>query len=157
MSKLIAVHKEGQEGGLHIDAMTGQIATPPADRPDWADGYAVALLAERTGWYEQRLGTQLPDNIRAPELLQADDLGWIGVDAEGSEVEIEADHETRITILADLINIDRSTDAGTKNFQNVLASAEVNHSYSTQPTDEATLEEAEGKSFEDTSRKAVNG
>ena len=79
----IIIHKADQEGAFHIDALTGQITTPTDERPEWAEGYAVALLGERTGWYEQRLGQQLPDNIRKPAMIDASDLGWIALLVSG--------------------------------------------------------------------------
>ncbi|UIY29207.1 hypothetical protein LZK73_21985 [Neorhizobium galegae] len=143
----IAIHKAGHEGAFHITALEGQIVTPFDERPDWAEGYAVALLGERTGWYEQRLGKQLPDSIRKPEMIDVRDLGWIALDHEGSEVEIEADGDYRMDVLAGILNIDREDFDGERNFKDTLAEAEANHSYATHPADEATLEEVEGKSF----------
>jgi phage gp46-like protein len=148
---------EGQEGAIHIDALDGRVLTAPDDRPEWADGYAVALLGERIGWYEARLGQQLPESIRKPEILVAQDLGWIGMDAEADEVEIEADTDHRMTTLANLLNIDREDFDQERNFQNVLAQADIDHTYSTHPTTEATLEEVEGASFADVEKKAVHG
>jgi len=148
----IAIHKAEHEGAFHIDALTGQVTTPVDERPEWAEGFAVALLGERTGWYEQRLGKELPESIRKPELIDASDLGWIAFDAEGSEVEIEADSDHRMDVLAGILNIDREDFDGEKELQGTVAEAEVNHSYTTQPTEEATLEEVEGKSFEEVAK-----
>lgn len=153
----IAIHKANHEGAFHIDALTGQVVTPVDDRPDWAEGFAVALLGERTGWYEQRLGQHLPDSIRKPEMIDASDLGWIGFDHEGSEVEIEADGDHRMDVLAGLLNIDREDFDGGALLENTLAEAEANHTYTTHPTDEATLEEVEGKSFEEIERISAQG
>ena len=147
MTNRIAIHKAGLEGAFHIDALDGRVVTPVDERPDWAEGFAVALLGERWGWYEQRLGRNLPDSIRKPEMIDANDLGWIAFDHEGQEVEIEADSDHRMDILAGLLNVDREDFDGEKNFQGSLAHAEATHSYATQPTSEATLEEAEGLSF----------
>lgn len=155
MSNRIAVTKSGHEGGIHIDALTGQIVTPPEQRPDWAEGYAVALLGERTGWYEKRLGEQLSESIRKPDMIDASDLGWVGVDAEGDEVEIEASHEFRMDVLSGLLNIDRQDFDQERNFQNAIAQAELDHTYVTHATDEATLQEIEGTSFNEVA-KAVN-
>ncbi|MCC5780514.1 hypothetical protein H7H48_15745 [Nitratireductor sp. B36] len=157
MTNRIAVHMEGQEGALHIDGLTGQIVTPNQERPEWADGYAVALLAERIGWYEQRLGHQLPEAIRKPQLLTAQDLGWIGVDAEGDEVEIEANAEHRMELLAGYLGIDRTDFDQERNFAGAIAQADVDHTYVTQATDEATLEQVEGQGFSETQKKAING
>jgi len=148
----IIIHKADQEGAFHIDALTGQITTPTDERPEWAEGYAVALLSERTGWYEQRLGQQLPDNIRKPDMIDASDLGWIAFDHEGSEVEIEANTEYRMDTLAGILNIDREDYDGGLRLDSTVAEAEANHSYTTHPTDEATLEEVEGKGFEEVAK-----
>lgn len=154
MSRII-VHKADHAGALHIDARTGEILTPLSERPEWADNYAVALLAERTGWYEQRLGKQLPETLTRPEMLDTADLGWIAFDAEGDEVEIEADADHRMDILAGILNVNREDyDQGLR-FENTLAEAEATHSYATQPATEATLAEVEGVGFEDLQRKAV--
>lgn len=155
MTNRIIIHKADHEGALHIDARTGEILTRMAERPEWADGYAVALLAERTGWYEQRLGENLPERLYRPEILDAADLGWIAFDAEGEEVEIEADTDHRMDILADILNVDRSDfDQGLR-FERTLAEAEATHTYATQPTTEATLGEVEGVGFEEHQRKTA--
>lgn len=154
MTNRIIVHKADNEGAIHIDARTGEILTPLSERPEWADGYAVALLAERTGWYEQRLGKQLPDTLTRPEMLDTADLGWIAFDAEGEEVEIEADTDHRMDVLAELLNVDRSDyDQGLR-LENTLAEAEATHTYATHPTAEATLAEVEGVGFTEAERKA---
>lgn len=137
MTKLIAVHKEGFEGGIHIDAQTGQVVTPADQQPEWSNGYAVALLAERTGWYEKQVGAFLPSNLLRPEILSANDLGWIGLDEAHDEVEIEADLDYRMEQLESLISTTTT-----------LAEHEMAHSYSTNPTSEETLEQAEGVQFE---------
>lgn len=151
----IIVHKADHEGALHIDGLTGQVLTPPDDRPEWSDGFAVALLAERTGWYEQRLGQHLPDPIRKPEMLDVADLGWIAFDAEGEEVEIEADTDHRMDILASILDVDREDFDQGLAFKNRLAEAEATHTYTTQTTTEASLAEVEGVGFEELQRKAV--
>lgn len=155
MSNRIIVHKADHEGALHIDARTGEILTPLSERPEWADGYAVALLAERTGWYEQRLGQHLPDSLTRPEMLDTADLGWIAFDAEGEEVEIEADVDHRMDILAGIFNVDRENFDDGLRFENTLAEAEATHTYATQPTSEATLGEVEGVGFADLQRKTA--
>lgn len=149
------VIKTGEEGGLHIHAMTGQVLTEMDQRPVWAEGYAVALLAERTGWYEKRLGQHLSDELRAPEIYNVADLGWIAFDAEGEEVEIEADTDHRMDNLAAILDVDRTDFDQGLQFKNVLTEAEVNHSYTTHPTTEATLAEVEGQGFEEVQRKVV--
>lgn len=153
----ILIHKDGEEGSIQIDRLEGKVMTPADERPEWADGIAVALLTERVGYYETRLGTQLSQELRSPEVIVFQDLGWIGVDAEGDEVELEADGEFRMNILADMLGVDREDFTDTKNFQGALASIELDQTYKTQPTGEATLAEAEGITFGEVEKKAVNG
>ncbi|MBO6814539.1 MAG: hypothetical protein JJ891_06750 [Rhizobiaceae bacterium] len=148
VGKEVPVHKEGHEGVLMVDSLTGEVTTPTDQKPEWADGFAVALLAERTGYYESRLGTELSDELRSPEMFDADDLGWIGLDAEGDEVEIEASGEKRMTLLAEELGVDRE-NLDEDQFSNATAEVEVDYSYITHPTDEATLSEAEGITFEE--------
>lgn len=156
MTKRIIVTLEGQEGAFHIDA-EGKNITPADERPVWAENYAHALWSERTGWYEKRLGEQLPEAIRMPETIDARDLGWIAFDHEGDEVELEADNEYRMDQLAKHLDIDRMDFDQERNFQKATMSAEVDHTYRTHPTDEATLEEAEKASFEEDIRVAQAG
>jgi hypothetical protein len=156
MSNLIAVIKEGQEGGIHID-IEGKVVTRTIDRPEWADGYANAMLGERIGWYEQRLGTQLGETMRKPEILLADDLEWIGVDAEGSEVHIESNGETRMSILAGLLGVDLEDQEATAILKNSVVKGEVAHTYRTNPTNEETLGEIESQDFSEATRAAVAG
>lgn len=153
----IAVHKDGEEGAIHIDRLEGRVLTPADDRPEWADGLAAAMLAERVGWYERRLSSQLPEAVRSPDVIAFQDLGWVGVDAEGDEVELEADGEYRMEQLANMLGIDREDYEDEKNFKDAIASAEVDHTYKTQPTDEATLQDAEGQSFTEEQRAAAQG
>lgn len=155
MSDRITVHMEGAEGAIHVDAKDGRILTPVDERPEWAEGHAVALLGERVGWYEQRLCQPLPDNLRSPETVAYQDLGWIGVDAEGDEVEIEADADYRMTMLSNALGVDREDYDDQKHFKNAIASAEVAHTYRDNQTDETTLAEAEGETFAE--KKAATG
>ncbi|RWI06838.1 MAG: hypothetical protein EOQ89_03655 [Mesorhizobium sp.] len=157
MSKQIIITKTGEEGAILVDHLEGKVLTAADERPEWADGLAYAMLAERSGWYEKRLGRQLSAELARPEAMVFEDLEWIGIDAEGDEVHLEADIDYRMDKLAELMGIDREDFDGEKNFKNAIASAEATHTYSTQPTSEATLEEAEGKSFEEAERRAING
>jgi hypothetical protein len=155
--KKIIVHKTDAEGAMVIDALTGNIVTPADQRPDWADGYATAILAERVGYYEKRMGSHLPDGLRSPEAINVDDLSWVGVDTEGEEVEIEAKAEYRQTMLSTLLGIDTSADS----FDDFMAgegahTVMVDYTYQTHPTDEQTLAEAEGENFVATESHAVS-
>jgi hypothetical protein len=106
--KPIIVHKAGDEGVMEVDALTGAILTANDQRPDWAEGLAAALLQERLTFYETRFGKQ-SDQFKAVQ--QADaieylDLGWIGVNEDGDEIEIEANGEHRSEVVAKALGID---------------------------------------------------
>lgn len=105
----IIVHKEGEEGALTIDRLTGRITTPHEERPDWAEGYAVAMLEERIKFYTDRLGSQAPTDVLEPQAIEVSDLSWIGVNADGDEVETEAEAETRMSMIASVFGMDRET------------------------------------------------
>ncbi|KAB2661436.1 hypothetical protein F9K91_24880 [Brucella tritici] len=153
MKNAVLIHKDGEEGGFHIDGQTGKVMTSADERPLWAENYAVALLGERTGWFEQRLGQHLPDGIRKPQIMDVRELGWIAFDEEGDEVEVEADTDYRMDVLAKLLDVDRMDFDQERNFKRSVAQAEVDHTYRTQPTDEATLAEVEGLSFQELENK----
>lgn len=158
MSNRIAIIKAGHEGGIHIDALSGQVIQE-GELPAWAEGYVVAALSERTGWYEKRLGIQLPEAIRKPEVILVDDLEWLGLDGEGDEVHIEASNDTRMECLAKHMGLDLDAEGFEHSplMQQAIARAEATHTYATHETDEATLEEAEGQTFGAIEKKAING
>lgn len=151
-SKTIIVHKEGSKETLLIDAHTGNILTAQEDRPSWHDGEIVALLAERSGYYAKTIG-KVPET----DIMNYEDLGWLGLDAEGDEVEIEADAEWRMQNVADILGIDRSADNFDAELKGQLATATVHMEQVQNPTAEITLGEAEGKTFEEVEKKAVTG
>lgn len=157
MSKQIIITKGGEEGSILIDHLDGRVLTPADERPQWADGLAAAMLVERTGWYEKRLGAQLSAEQARPDIIAFEDLEWVAIDAEADEVHLEADADFRMETLATIMGIDREDFDGVTNFQKSIASAEATHTYKTQPTEEATLAEAEGKDFEEATRQAVSG
>lgn len=101
--KSFVVHKTGEEGGLLIDAMSGAVLPNQPDRPEWSQGYAMAQLVERHGYYAKRLGVQFADTMKQPEAFNADDLAWLGLDEEGQEVEIAASTEYRSQVLKDVL------------------------------------------------------
>jgi hypothetical protein len=107
----IVIHKEGEEGALTVNRYTGVITTPGSERPEWAQGLATAMLAERIEFYGKRLGTdsQAFKNLADPQAIAFNDLAWIGVDANGDEIEIEADGDHRMDVVAQLIGVDRET------------------------------------------------
>lgn len=155
--KRIIVHKKGEEGAFHVDAMTGLVLTPPEERPMWSEGLATAMLAERVGYYERALGTNIPEGLRAPDAIAYEDLSWIGVDQEGDEVEIEANAEFRSEVLAELLSIDTSVEGWETLMENAVASASVDYTYMTHPTDEETLAEAEPHTFSEAEKKSAEG
>jgi len=146
----IAVTNEGHEGAIEIDRLTGQIVTPVDQRPEWAEGHAVALLAERTGYYEKRIGT-LPEHLSSPDNMVYQDLGWLGVDIEGDEVEIEANADYRMNLLGELLGVDTTDAEATIPGQSI----ELAHEQAANPSHEQTLQEVEGVGFEQ--KQAVNG
>lgn len=106
----LIVHKEGEEGALTIDRLTGRITTPHEDRPDWAEGFATALLSERTDFYLKRLGDgKAYQDIADAAAIEASDLSWIGVNADGDEIEIEASNDYRMDLVANCLGMDRET------------------------------------------------
>lgn len=105
------VHKEGEPGVILLD-LAGKIVTEPFDMPDWApEGIAVALLAERQRFYERSLGTVLAAPFLNTNAIAIDDLGWVATDADGAQVEREADAEYRMNLIAEVLEVDR--DEGT--------------------------------------------
>lgn len=155
--RTIPVHKAGDEGILTVDAMTGTITTPAGERPIWAEGLAVAMLAERVGFYERALGALAAESLRMPEVFEYADLSWVGVDEEGDEVEVEASHSYRSEQLAMHLGIDTSEAGWDASLPGAVAEAEVAHTYQTHPTDERTLAEAEGITFGQVEKQASNG
>lgn len=108
--KTITVHKEGEEGSLEVDFDTGTITTQVDDRPDWAEGLSTALLSERHQFYAQRLGEKYAEEHSRPSGIAYQDLGWIGAGEGGELMEISADHEYRMEIVAKVLGIDREAD-----------------------------------------------
>ena len=106
----ILIHREGAEGALAIDSLTGKITTPINERPDWSEGLAVADLAERHGFYSTRLGPDFAAQRLLDNPIDYRDLGWVGVDATGELLEIEADSEFRMDVIAEATGTVRTDD-----------------------------------------------
>ena len=161
MTKRIAIVNGDLEGGFHINATDFQVIQEgPDSLPEWAQGVVVGLMGERNGWYEKRLGTQLPESVLKPEVLQFKDLEWLALDHNGDEVHIEADPEVRMANLATILGLDLTDAESFQNsdvIRNAVATAEIDATRFTQPTDEVTLAEAEGMSFAEAERQAVTG
>lgn len=101
-----AVHCPGHDGALMIDHETGVIVGPPLDeRPEWAEGLAMALLHEHYRYYTLRTGPAYQE----PDVFAMGDLAWLGVDAEGDEMEVPASDDVRQDRLASMLGIDRET------------------------------------------------
>lgn len=157
--KPILVHKVGAEGGIEIDSFTGQIISDKATLPDWADGLVAASFGERNGWYQERLGDMnLPEGFTSPDSIAFQDLHWVGLDDKSREISIGADHEFRFDKLAEMLNID-TADIENFGIENAINEAVSTHDYTVNPTDEATLREAEAASqqgdVEQLQKKAV--
>lgn len=153
----IMVHKSDEEGAFIVDRKTGSVLTPSNEMPQWAEGLVSASLASRVGWYEQRLGAQLPEAIRSPSSIEHSDLDWVAVDEAGDYIDIEHNAEYRTGILGTLMGVDlEDFDNFEKNLGAEITSRLVDYSYSENPAGEETLAEAEGQSFKDSQLKAVN-
>jgi hypothetical protein len=117
-AKLITVHKEGEEGTITIDSLTGIVKPHEGqEAPLWADGLTCALLQERVAYYfgndkqAPRLDRQrFEQQIMGVDTISFEDLGWVAVDPEGATVELEADGDHRMQVIADLLGIDRSAE-----------------------------------------------
>lgn len=126
----ILVHKEGAEGSIELHALTGQVTTPTDELPDWAEGLIVGLIVERKRWYETRLGKErFEAQHRDPHAIIMQDLGWVAIDPEtGEEMEVEADSEYRMGVIAKVLGIDLepgATGETSENFGKVLAEVEI--------------------------------
>lgn len=110
------IHKKDAEGVLEIDALTGQVLPGQHDRPEWSDGLVLAQLTERHLFYASRLGDAYSEEMKMPELLAFEDLGWLCVDPTITEEEggedgatsyREADDEFRMNVIANILAISR--------------------------------------------------
>lgn len=105
----IIVHKEGDEGTLTIDALSGAIVTELDQRPDWADGLVAALHQQRLSWYELRLGAESAafKAIKDADAIEYADLDWLGISEDTQdEITIEANPEYRSEVVAKALGID---------------------------------------------------
>lgn len=143
--RTIPVLKDDHEGALLINAISGVVQQDPMERPEWADGLATALLAERHTYYSSRLGQQYADEHKEPEAFNFDDLGWIAVDAEGAELEMSASEEYRMEVIGAALGLDRENDtmAGT-----TLAEVELTLNRERTDGEVGALEETQREGFE---------
>ncbi len=110
MTTNVIVHKEGEEGTIQVDRLTGRITTHTNDRPEWALGLANAMLQERLEFYEKRLGNgEAFKSLASADAIEFSDLAWIGVDANQDECELEANLDYRMDLVAKAIGVDRET------------------------------------------------
>jgi hypothetical protein len=130
----VVVHNQGHEGAIVLDKLTGIIVTPNEDRPDWAGGLAVALLSEHRQFYTSRLGP----SYNTPDLFDIRDLGFIGVNEQGDEIEVSADYEFRMDYLAAALGLDR--EEGT--FGETVAEVEISMDHLRGPEEIGALEDA---------------
>jgi hypothetical protein len=97
---LLVVHKDGEEGGLLIGRLNGEVFMDGFDKPEWASGYFRADLNERKKFYADRLGEAFAASIQFPDALNAEDLAWDALDEELQEMEpIPASNEFRHQVL----------------------------------------------------------
>lgn len=86
------VHMQGHEGTIMIDPLTGMILTPNDEKPEWAEDYSIAQVAQRMRYYSEAVGPdQLPNAFKLPEVMAAEDLDWLcvrdlGMDEEGNQL-----------------------------------------------------------------------
>lgn len=84
------VHMQGHEGTITIDPLTGTILTPSDERPEWAEHYSIAQVAQRMRYYTEAVGPDALENaFKLPEMMAAEDLDWLcvrelGTDADGN-------------------------------------------------------------------------
>lgn len=102
------VHKEGEPGTLELSP-SGRVVTEPFNRPDWAGNVVLANLAERNMFYQTRLGAELAEPLVTTNIINVLDLGFVALDDEGNEVELIADSEYRMNMLATTLGVDRET------------------------------------------------
>ena len=125
----IVVHRAGQEGTILVCAADGEIVTPIDFRPDWAEGLVVAMLAERLGFYQKRVGPKAAEELRRADAIAFEDLGWIGMTDHGS-VEIEPDSDVRADRVAAALGVDREAFDTEQDFKNVVAEVEIDMDFS---------------------------
>lgn len=76
----VVVTKQGEDGGITLDGFTGVVLRTAGDElPEWSEGLTQALLAERHIFYSSRLGGLYTDELKFPDTIAFEDLGWIHV------------------------------------------------------------------------------
>lgn len=163
--KTIIVTKQGEEGGLEVDAFTG-IVLNPNDNPEWAKGLANALLTERHIFYMSRLGGLYTDELKQPEALAFEDLSWVHVTELPEPVkneetglmehvelhQLDADHEFRMSVIADITGIAGDLDLSEGTFGADAITQAIARDNMRTAEELASMEQAKAEGF-----KAVNG
>ena len=144
--EVLFVHRKDAEGTLMLERGTGIIVTPIMERPEWAEGLAIALLDEHREWYLKRTG-----KYEEPVVFRFMDLGWVGMTEDEGSAEIFADPEVRQERLAHMLGVNRETGdiAG--------ALADVEHAFDQErsPEEASAIEDSQAEGFTEVS-KAVN-
>lgn len=154
-TKGVTVHKAGAEGTILVDPMSGKILTPTDHQPDWCEGLATALVAERITFYERRFGSGSAafNDIMSADAIEFSDLTWLGVDADGDELELNYDPAYRSEIVAKALGID--TEEGTFS-GNVLAEREVSReNMGRTQTEIEAMEQSQSQGFQPGERGTV--
>lgn len=78
--QVVIVTKQGEDGGITLDGFTGVVLRVGGEElPEWSEGLSQALLAERHIFYSSRLGGLYTDELKFPETIAYEDLGWVHV------------------------------------------------------------------------------
>ncbi len=157
--KVVPVHKQGEEGLLMIDAVSGWVIRGQEDRPAWSDGLITAILGERHIFYANRLGSAYTEDHKMPEVLAFEDLPWMALNMEtGEQLAYEADAEFRMDVVAEVLGINRSIegDHDIKGNERTVV-AEISYDNTRTGEQMAAFTEAQGKHFEDVSKTGTAG
>jgi hypothetical protein len=115
---VIFVTKNGEEGILTLDKGDGRLLTKHEEMPEWGNGLVMAMLAERIGYYNVKLGAdhELVKAHLASETVAFEDISWMARSDGGEDKDILADGEVRLqnvnSILTDM-GVIAQTDEGT--------------------------------------------
>lgn len=157
--RTVLVHKADAEGALIINALSGQIEQDPMERPEWAEGLACGLTGERHKFYTDRLGPYYTDEQKLTDTLAFEDLGWLAVDPEGNPVELEADAEHRMSVVAEVLGMNRPDDLWEPTQitrGRILAEVEIGMDRERTEGEVAALERAQEQGF-GTGQQRANG
>jgi hypothetical protein len=174
--KTIVITKQGEEGGFEVDAFSGVVLRHSKNAetgqwegielPAWAEGLTNALLTERHIFYTSRLGGLYTDAMKQPEALCYEDLSWVHVtpleeprqNEETGQMEhvelseVEADHEFRMGIIAEVTGIAGDVDLAEGTFGKDALTVAIERDNMRTEEELASMEQASREGF-----KAVNG